>query len=127
LLIARSAGFRDAWRAEAESLVYGFGDRPGSTSCPLAVFAKPIGARHVAIVRVSDARPGYPGGLRFHFLVVDRKTYESVDLRSVHPPPKSSNRFGGADPLPRIMIPERFFPRGPSCRQNVLKRIRRRH
>src|SRR5687767_3666335 len=77
--VAHSPSFEVAWIAQAESLIYGFGDRPGVTRCPQSIFAKPLASRHVAIVRVVDSNlgAGFPIGLRFHFLVIDRKTYES--------------------------------------------------
>src|SRR2546422_828951 len=71
-VVARSAAFEAAWIADAQQLIYGFGERKGGMRCPLTVFAKPIGAKHVAVARVKDAGPG----LHFHFLVVERKTYE---------------------------------------------------
>src|SRR5271155_2067506 len=75
-LVARSPGFDDAWLADAERMALGFGDRTHGLPCPLTVFALPIGPTHVAVVRVIDANAGFPTGLRFHFLVVERKIYE---------------------------------------------------
>jgi hypothetical protein len=76
-LVARSPGFDDDWLPDAERLVLGFGPRRGGRHCPLAVFAKPISKKHVAVVRVIDENPGFPIGLRFHLLVVERKAYEA--------------------------------------------------
>src|SRR5476651_2218373 len=73
-LIAKSSGFDDAWLPEAERLVLGFGERIGSIRCPLTVFGQPVTDKQVAIVRVMDASSST---LQFHFLVVDRKTYEA--------------------------------------------------
>jgi hypothetical protein len=72
-LRARSAGFIDEWRIEAERIIVGFGQRDRTMPCPLAVFALPVTARHVAVVRVTAAAGGQ---LAFHFLVMDRTSYE---------------------------------------------------
>lgn len=75
---ARSPGFLDAWLPEAERLCTGFGERPAGVACPGAVFARPFGARHVAVVQVADRGSddaNRPGALGFHLLVVPRTAY----------------------------------------------------
>src|SRR5437867_11959173 len=77
-LAARSPGFGADWQSEAEAIIHDFGERPAPTfRCPEAtVFAKPLTDKHIAVVRVRDEGETYPSGLRFHFLVVDKKIYE---------------------------------------------------
>src|SRR5438552_907992 len=77
-LIAQSPGFRDEWMAEVERLCAGFGERPAGIVCPAAVFAQPLGRRHVAIVQVADQGiddAGGPGALGFHIMVLPRAAY----------------------------------------------------
>jgi hypothetical protein len=79
--LARSAGFVDDWLGEAERLCTGFGERPAGVSCPLAVFARPLGKKHVAVVQVADQGAddaGRPGALAFRLLVMPQRLY--VDL-----------------------------------------------
>ncbi len=125
-LLARSTGFADAWRADAEALILGFGDRPGTTRCPLAVFAKPMGVRHVVVVRVSDHNPdAYPMALRFHFLVVERKTYEAWICDPFILAEKIEPTWDAQDPLPKVLIPEEAFSaRTVAQVQNVLMRVK---
>jgi hypothetical protein len=75
-LRGRSSGFADAWLPEAQRLAQGFGERPDGVRCPRAVFAKPLGGDHVAVVQVGD-QPGDGGApaLGFHFLVLPRLEY----------------------------------------------------
>ncbi len=76
--LAKSAGFRDEWLAEAERLCAGFGERPAGVACPGAVFAQPLGRGHVAVVQVADQGSddaGRPGALAFHLLVLPRSAY----------------------------------------------------
>ena len=124
--VARSAGVVDAWTAEIESLIEAFGDRPGTTRCPLAVFARPIGNAHVAIARVSDfGTSAIPTGLRFHFLVVDRVNYEMwiCDPFLLHE--RIEPTWEASEPLPKVMIPqEAFRARTLNDVQNVLKRVK---
>src|SRR4051794_11011318 len=84
-LVSRSAKFRDTWIDAAEGLIDGFGTRPIGVACPLAVFARPLDRRHVALVRVADQDgPGMmptggdrpAAGLGFHVLVLPRTVYE---------------------------------------------------
>jgi hypothetical protein len=77
-LLARSPGFRDDWQAEAEQLAAGFGDRLEGVACPAAVFARPLGKGHVAIVQVADQGVNEAGravALGFHVLAVPRDAY----------------------------------------------------
>jgi hypothetical protein len=80
-LLARSAGFRDEWLEKAERMAASFGERPPGLACPAAVFARPLGKNHVAIVQVADGpgeeeAPDRP--LLFHFLVVPRPAYQNL-------------------------------------------------
>src|SRR5262245_59510444 len=77
-LLTRSAGFLDEWQAEAERLCTGFGERPEGVTCPAAVFAQPLGKRHVAVVQVADQGAdgaGRPAALGFCLLVLPRDPY----------------------------------------------------
>lgn len=80
--LARSAGFRDDWLPLAEALCTGFGDRPAGATCPFAVFARPFGRDHVAVVQVADQGQddaGRPGALAFRLLVVPARLYAGVE------------------------------------------------
>jgi hypothetical protein len=128
-LLARSAGFRDAWQHEAEWLVTAFGDRPAGVACPAAVYAQPFGKEHVAVVQVADQEadgPGGPPALGFRLLVFPREAYTRylgdpfvIDERL---PPSWLARDDlpilgwPAEPLPRRTVPEV---------QAVLKRLKR--
>ena len=65
-------GFADAWLPEAEVICRGFGERPPGVACPLAIFARPIDRRHVAVVRAADQQGD---ALAFHLLVLTRRFY----------------------------------------------------
>ena len=124
-LVARSPGFDGDWLPEAERLVLGFGFRRGGRRCPLAVFAKPISKKHIAVVRVRDENPGFPIGLRFHLLVVERKAYEA----SIRDPFLLAQKFeppwDAKESLPALMTShEAFSPRTLAQVQEVLKRIK---
>lgn len=146
-LVSRSPGFADAWLEEAEHLIVGFGERKGGMPCPFTVFAKPLTAKHVAVVRVQDA--GYPNGLRFHFLVVERKVYEAwirdpfmlaekveptwdvpgteslANAISENPDTRLESTTAVKIALPTLSIPETSFsPRTLQQVQGVLKRIK---
>jgi hypothetical protein len=124
-LVAKSSGFDDAWLAEAERLVLGFGDRRGGARCPLAVFARPISAKHVAVVRVKDENPEFPTGLRFHFLVVERKAYEAWIRDPFLLAERIEPTWQGSETLPALMIAqEAFSPRTLAQVQAVLRRIK---
>jgi hypothetical protein len=79
--LARSPGFGDDWLALAERLCTGFGERPAGVACPEAVFARPFGAKHVAVVQVADQGKddaGRPGALGFRLLVLPRRLYQDI-------------------------------------------------
>jgi hypothetical protein len=93
--LARSAGFRDDWLAEAERLCTGFGERPADVACPGCLFARPFGRRHVAVVQVADRGSddtGRPGVLAFYLLILPRSLYRELGgdpffLAEQFPPP----------------------------------------
>jgi hypothetical protein len=72
-LEARSPGFLDAWRGEAERIVVGFGPRSGAFPAAGVVFALPLTSGQVAVVRVAGREDG---ALMFHFLAMARPAYE---------------------------------------------------
>jgi hypothetical protein len=79
--LARSPGFRDEWLPLAQQVCTGFGDRPAGVSSPAAVFALPLGARHVAVVQVADQGrddAGRPGALAFRLLVLPQALYRDL-------------------------------------------------
>lgn len=79
--LARSVGFREEWLAEAERLCTGFGERPSGVPCPKAVFARPFGRHHVAIVQAADQGQddaGRPGALAFYLLILPRPLYREL-------------------------------------------------
>jgi hypothetical protein len=138
-LLARSAGFETAWLAEAESLILDFGERPFETfRCPPAtLFAKPLTDKHVAVVRVRDdhagsvsahirqGEPGFlPTGLRFHFVVVDKHSYESWIRDPFLLAAKVEPTWAAAE-LPDLALPaEAFKPRTVAEVQGVLRRVK---
>lgn len=78
ILLGRSSGFRAEWLPLAEQMLLDFGDRPPGTPCSSAVFAQPLGRRHVVIVQVADQdilQNGYSDTLGFRLLVLPRKEY----------------------------------------------------
>lgn len=125
-LIAKSSGFDDTWLPEAERLVLGFGERIHGMRCPLTVFAKPLTAKHVALVRVKDEKPeGFSSSLHFHFLVVERKIYEAWIRDPFLLADKIEPTWEAKDTLPSLMIPEEAFsPRTLGQVQGVLRRIK---
>src|SRR5262249_35154668 len=96
--VANSPGFRQEWLAEGERICSGFGERPAGIGCPAAVFARPIGRRHIAIVQVADQGvddAGRPGALGFYLLVVPEAAYRQLGGDPFHlaerqPPPWQS-------------------------------------
>ncbi|MBI2808938.1 MAG: hypothetical protein HYX68_28480 [Planctomycetes bacterium] len=121
--VVRSPDFGDAWAPEAFDIIRGFGDRVDGMRCPLAVFAQPIGANHVAVVRVKDDVE--VAGLWFHFLVVESKAYEAWIRDPFLLAEKVSPTWDATGPLPTIQIPqEAFEPRTFAQVQAVLKRIK---
>ncbi|MBL8797414.1 MAG: hypothetical protein JNM56_26160 [Planctomycetia bacterium] len=115
--VSRSPGFLDAWLPLAERLCTGFGERPPGVACPGAVFAQPLGTRHVAVVQVADQGSddaGRPGALGFRLLVVPREDYglwlgDPFALADRFPPPWSA----------RGDLPTLLFPREPPSRRTV--------
>jgi len=77
-LLARSPGFPDELIATLADILVAFGDRPAGTSCPGAIFAQPLGDKHVAVIHVRDTSAGPDGwaGLRFQALALERNHYE---------------------------------------------------
>jgi hypothetical protein len=72
---ARSQGFADDWLPEVQRIIAGYGVPATGVAVPAAVFALPLTARQVAIVRVR--RQSEAGSdLLFHFLVMERAAYE---------------------------------------------------
>src|SRR6478752_152961 len=115
--LARSAGFRDDWLADAQRLCTGFGERPAAVRCPLAVFARPLGSRAVAVVQVADQGQddaGRPGALAFRLLVLPRKLYADLE----------GDVFRIADAFPaqwqeRGELPSLIWSAGPPPRRTV--------
>ncbi len=125
MLAARSPGFDDAWLGEAERMALGFGDRTHGLPCPLAVFALPMGPKHVAVVRVKDENAGFPVGLRFHFLVVERRLYEMGIRDPFHLADKIEPDWDGNATLPTLMLAQETFSwRTIEQLRSVLKRIK---
>jgi hypothetical protein len=75
LLHGRSPGFRDEWARAAAQMICDFGVRPAGRPCPQALFALPLVAGQVAVVRVAEAA-ARADELAFHFLVIPRGDYE---------------------------------------------------
>jgi hypothetical protein len=81
LLVADARGVRVAAQSdgfdtpEAERLAVLYGRPPAGVACPLAHFAQPFGAKHVAVVQVAD-RAG--GGLGLRFLVLAADLYRHL-------------------------------------------------
>ncbi|HEX4608166.1 MAG TPA: hypothetical protein VH092_08165 [Urbifossiella sp.] len=100
---AQSDGF-DA--PEAERLAVLYGRPPAGVACPLAHFARPFGARHVAVVQVAD-RPGGGLGLRFLVLAADlyRHLGDPFAVADRYPPDWSA-----AGPLPALEWPPEPLP-----------------
>jgi hypothetical protein len=127
-LLARSPGFRDDWQAEAERLAAGFGERPEGVTCPGAVFARPLGKDHIAIVQVADQgmhEGGRPAALGFHVLAVPRDAYtkwwgDPFPLADRVPP-----AWQARGSLPALAWPaEPLPPRTVAEVQRVLKRTK---
>lgn len=105
---ARSDDFDPAWLPEVERLCRGFGTPVPGIACPLAVFAQPFGARHVAIVQVADL-PGL--GLGFRFLALSRRLYANMiadPFRVADYFPPTWDRIGS---LPTLAWPNQPQPR----------------
>ncbi|MCE9532157.1 MAG: hypothetical protein K8T89_13695 [Planctomycetes bacterium] len=72
-LRARSANFRDEWSETAISLCRAMGSPSAEVECPEALFARPFGKEHVAVVSVAGP-PTYTA-LRFRVLVLSTDLY----------------------------------------------------
>lgn len=122
-LTGRSPGFVDDWLPEAERMVLGFGERPPGVACRSAVFARPLGKRHVAVVQVADGAGTNPP-LKFRFLVLPRADYENY----LGDPFAVADRFPasweGGD-LAALSLPaEPLPPRTVEQVREVLKRVK---
>jgi len=103
--LARSPGFLDAWLPEAERLCQGFGERPAGVACPLALFARPFGSRHVAVVQAADQGrddAGRPGAIAFRLLVVPRRLYTEVEGDLFHISEQYPPAWGERGTLPPL-------------------------
>ena len=79
--LARSPGFTEAWLPAAERLCTGFGERPVGVLCPMAVYAQPLDAKHIAVIQAADQGhddAGRPGALAFRILVLPRTLYANL-------------------------------------------------
>src|SRR5437879_13650320 len=93
-LLRRSPGFAEDWLPAVGLLLLGFGERPAGVTCPAAVFARPLGSKHVAVVQAADRGvddAGRPGALGFRLLVLPRDAYaflggDPVSLADAYPP-----------------------------------------
>jgi hypothetical protein len=124
-LVARSADFLDDWLPDAEELIRGFGDPPGA-SFGSAIYAHPLGTRHVAVVQVAErALPdaGQKAVVDYHLLVLAQSAYEKFYgdpfvLARLLPPP-----WDAPDPLPPRRLPAEPLPaRTVHEVQQILKR-----
>lgn len=122
-LLARSPHLEDAWRDEAAGLIAGFGDPLPGSSCPAAVYAHPLGKRHVAVVQVAQRASSI---FDYHLLVVSEEAYEKLFFgdpfelaRALAPP------WDAPDPLPSRTLPAQPLPRRTVQEvQQVLKRTK---
>jgi hypothetical protein len=111
--LARSPGFLDEWLPEAERLCTGFGERPAGVSCPQAIFARPLGRKHVAVVQAADRGAddaGRPGALAFRLVVLPSDAYaflggDPFALAERFPPP-----WDARGELPTLECPDEAPP-----------------
>ena len=85
--LARSLGFVEAWLPTVERLCTGFGERPAGVLCPMAVYAQPLDAKHVAVIQAADQGhddAGRPGALAFRVLVLPRTLYADLEGDPFH-------------------------------------------
>ncbi len=126
-LSARSPGFADDWRAGAERLIAGFGERSGGVTCLLAVFAQPLGLQHVAVVRAADQQAGPSGwpALAFQVLVCTRADYEKYLSDPFAVAQRAAVDWSSRGELPALVWPAEPLPaRTVSQVQAVLKRVK---
>src|SRR5437763_8057930 len=70
-VVARSPGFADEWVADAERLAGDYGPPPAAG----AVFARPLGPQHAAVVRAADRY----GAACFHVLILPLPLYRTLN------------------------------------------------
>jgi hypothetical protein len=125
LLRARSAGFADEWLPHAEQMVRGFGPRYARLMGPPAVFALPLGARQVAVVRVTEHAGTADAMLAFHFLVMDRSGYERFARDPFAVAQRLPATWDTGGDLPELAWPAAAPPpRTVAEVQRVLKRVK---
>ncbi len=117
-LLGKSPGVQDTWLPEIESTLDDFGTPPYGIRCPEAMFALPLGKRHVMVVRVRDdvdESNGRSRPLHFQVLILTKKVYayglpDPFYILDKFPPDWKSNQLPTLEwtfgPLPRRMIPE---------------------
>jgi hypothetical protein len=124
--VAQSPGFREEWVSEAERLCSGFGERPAGIACPSAVFAQPLGRRHVAIVQAADQGvddAGRPGALGFHLLILTRSDYQAFGGDPFQLADRQSPPWHSRGELPTLSwAAESLPPRTVEQTRRVLKR-----
>jgi hypothetical protein len=125
-LLARSAGFLEEWLPEAEWLIHGFGDPPPGSTFSTAIYAHPLGKRHVTVVQVAQRvvpQSGLKVILDYHLLVLPEAAYERYfgdpfALARMLPP-----SWETSDPLPARTLPGAPLP--PRTVQEVQQILRR--
>jgi hypothetical protein len=125
-LQGRSAAFADDWLPEAERIIHGFGFPPGGVACPLAVFALPLAPRQVTVVRVAAQADGAGRRcLAFHFLVMDRASYERFVGDPFALARGLPTAWGKRGELPALSWPAEPLPaRTVADVQKVLRRVK---
>ncbi len=127
-LLARSPGFADDWQPAVRDLLTGFGARRAGVACPSAVFAKPLGTEHVAIVQVADLESEGRGGLPdlgFRVLVLPRRPYADLLGDPFAVADRFPPDFHPGAPLQALAMPaEPLPPRAVADVQRVLQRVK---
>lgn len=126
-LLALSAGFHEEWQLEAASIALGFGERSPGVACTLAVFAYPIGADHVAIVRVADRQQGDSDrpAATFLFQVLPRTAYCQLFGDPFALARRLPDVWESADGLPSVTLAPAPLPaRTVEEVRQVLKRVK---
>jgi hypothetical protein len=107
-LRAKSDDFTDEWVESSAQLCRGFGPPAAGTPCPEAVFARPFGKSHVAVVTVAGPPVFTPP--RFRVLLLERRLYDHL-----HDPFAIAERFPPAwdarGTLPGLEWPPEPLPR----------------
>jgi hypothetical protein len=117
--LARSPGFRDDWLSEAERLCTEFGERPAGVTCPDGLFARPFGARRVAIVSVTDRGAddsGRPAALAFRILVLPTALYAELGGDPFYVAEQCPPDFNAQGELPTLT-----WSAGPPPRRSVAR------